>query len=258
MRLRIVGAGRQPYSRAVRPEEVLIFEAGEWVPSPSPGGPYTRFADIRFYRPNLIGYLRIALCLAAGATIATSYPLLTAGLLLVAILLDWVDGPVARAYRECTVFGSGVDWLADVLAYVVVLAWFVRLAPTWAPLILAVTTIELVACVFDFGTTATGRYPRLGPQRGFRAILQWCMPGGSYTAFGSFLWLAYPVFALAWCVDLAWSGQPGPVTTTLHVLEWGLLGPAALYAWCELAYVTFILGEWREAPRDPPGQSPTR
>ena len=112
----------------MRPEGVLIFEGGEWVPAPSPTGPSTRVREIWLYRSNLVGYARIALCLAAGATIATAHPLLTAGLLLGAILLDWVDGPVARAYHECTVFGSGVDWLADVLAYVVILAWFVRLS----------------------------------------------------------------------------------------------------------------------------------
>ena len=148
-------------------------------------------------------------------------------------------------------FGTGVDWLADILAYVVILAWFVRLSPTWAPLILAVTAIELANCVADFGTTATGRYPQLGPQRGFRVILQWCMPGGRYTAFGTFLWLAYPVLALAWCVDLAWSPTPEPAATILEVLEWGLLAPAILYAWCEAAYLGFLLEEWREAPRTP-------
>src|ERR1700693_6074261 len=123
----------------MRSAGVLIFEGGRWVPAP--GGTYARFAEIRFYYSNLIGYARVALCLAAGATITTAHPLLTAGLLLVAILLDWVDGPVARAYDQRTVFGSGVDWLADILAYVVILAWFVRLAPTWAALILAVTAI---------------------------------------------------------------------------------------------------------------------
>jgi phosphatidylglycerophosphate synthase len=235
----------------MRPAGVLIFEGGRWVPSPSPGGPYAGFAEIRYYHSNLIGYARVALCLAAGATIATAHPLVTAALLLGSILLDWVDGPVARAYDQCTVFGSGVDWLADILAYVVILAWFVRLAPTWAALILAVTAIEATNCIFDFATTATGRYPRLGPQSGFRVILQWCMPGGSYTAFGTLLWLSYPVVALAWCVDLAWSSHPGPAGTILRVLEWGLLAPAVLYVWCELAYVAFILEEWREAPRTP-------
>jgi phosphatidylglycerophosphate synthase len=235
----------------MRPAEVLIFEGGRWVPSPAPGGTYARLAEIRYYRPNLVGYARVALCLPAAATITTAHPLLTAGLLLGAILLDWVDGPLARRYDQCTVFGSGVDWLADILAYVVILAWFVRLSPTWGLLILAVTTIELVNCVFDFATTATGRYPQLGPQRGFRVILQWCMPGGSYTAFGTLVWLAYPVVALAWCVDLAWVPHPELAGTILHVLGWGLLPFAALYAWCELAYVSFILEEWREAPRTP-------
>ena len=50
----------------MRPAGVLIFERGRWVPSPAPGGTYTRFAEIRFYYSNLIGYARVALCLAAA------------------------------------------------------------------------------------------------------------------------------------------------------------------------------------------------
>ena len=32
------------------------------------------------------------------------------------VLLDWVDGPVARHYEQSSVMGCGWDWLADILA----------------------------------------------------------------------------------------------------------------------------------------------
>jgi phosphatidylglycerophosphate synthase len=230
---------------------VLVFEGGRWVPAPSPGGRHARAGDVWRYVPNLIGYARIAMCLAAGATIATAHPLVTASLLLGSILLDWVDGPMAGRLDQRSVLGSGVDWLADLTAYVVILAWFLRLEPKWAGLVLAVTAIELAAGLLDFATTATGRYPVVTRQRGFRVIVQWAMPGGSYTVFGTLLWLAYPVVVLAWCVDVAWSAHGEPAGTILQVLEWGLLPFAVLYAWCELAYITFLLDEWREAPREP-------
>ena len=230
---------------------MLIFRGGRWVPSPAPGGTFARVGDFWAFAPNLVDYARVALCLAAGATIATAHPLLTASLLLAAVLLDWVDGPIARSRDEVTIFGSGVDWLADMLAYVVIFAWFVRLSPGWAALVLAVTAVELASCVFDYATTATGRYPELGRQRGLRVVLRWTMPDGSFSSFGTFLWLVYPVLALAWCVDLAWATHGEPAGTILRVLGFGLLPFAALYAWSELAYLAFVLEEWREAPRTP-------
>ena len=35
--------------------------------------------------------------------------------LMISTLLDWVDGPVARAWKQSTVMGCGWDWLADIL-----------------------------------------------------------------------------------------------------------------------------------------------
>jgi hypothetical protein len=52
--------------------------------------------------------------------------------------------------------------------------------------------------------------------------------------FGTFLWLAYPIFCLSCCLKLA---------------QWVLLGPAILYMWCETAYPSFMLGNWWELPR---------
>ena len=34
------------------------------------------------------------------------------------VLLDWVDGPVARHYGQSSIIGCGWDWLADILAQV--------------------------------------------------------------------------------------------------------------------------------------------
>jgi phosphatidylglycerophosphate synthase len=50
----------------------------------------------------------------------------SAVLLMTSVLLDWIDGPVARAYNQCTIFGSGVDWLADVLVQILTMCWWVQ------------------------------------------------------------------------------------------------------------------------------------
>jgi phosphatidylglycerophosphate synthase len=234
-------------------EKWLTFKNGEWREAgPDAAGPSTRFSDLRSYYSNLIDYARVGLCLLAAVTLARRMPLTTAALLLSSTLLDWVDGPVARAYNQCTVFGSGVDWLADILAQFVTLGWLGALAPAWLPLLVAAMAIELANCIFDFATTATGRYPVLERRGGFGSILDWCMPGGSYTILGTALWLAYPLFLTACCLDLSWPARVKTTGTVLRGSEIALAVPALMYVWCELAYLVFVLDKWREAPRRAP------
>lgn len=231
-------------------ERWLRFVAGKWSEEHPPHEqPLTRFAHIRYYYSNIIDYFRIVLCFAGAAAIYAKRPVLAATLLLLSTLLDWVDGPVARARNESTIFGSGIDWLADILAQVVTILWWVSLSPELMPLLLCALSIEIAACVFDFATTASGRYPVLVQQGGFGVILDWCMPGGSYTWFGTFLWLAYPVFSLLVCVDLSLSGQSNLVQQAFFFAEAILLLPAILYLWCELACFVFILKNWHEPTR---------
>ena len=231
-------------------ERWLRFVAGKWrEENPAQHFTSTRFRDIRYFYSNLIDYFRIALCFAAAAAIYGKLPVPAAVLLLLSTLLDWVDGPVARARNESTIFGSGIDWLADILAQVVTILWWISLAPELFPVLMIALSIEISACVFDFATTASGRYPVLVKQGGFGIILDWCMPGGSYTWFGTFLWLAYPVFSLLVCVDLSLAGQSPLLQQVFSVSESLLLLPAILYLWCELACFVFILKSWHEPAR---------
>src|SRR5208282_5053818 len=112
--------------------------------------PCTRFSEIRFYYSNLADYARVAMCLVAAVTLAFRQPLATAALILGSTLLDWVDGPLAHAHNQCTIFGSGVDWLADMLAQVVTLVWWGSLAPAVLPWLAIATAIELATGLFDF------------------------------------------------------------------------------------------------------------
>lgn len=223
-------------------DNVLVFRNGKWVGGGSAGDAGAGFATLRGYRANVIGYVRVLLCIIATFLI-TQAPWPAAILLLVSTLLDWIDGPVARRMNQCSIFGSGVDWFADLLAQVVTMAWLAIIRPASLPWIAVATGIELCNGIFDFATTATGRYPvlpgRMGQRHRFFKILDWSMPGGSYTAFGNFLWLAFPLCQLAFCLRLDTAG-------------WWLAAPAVLYVWCELAWSAFIIANWREAAREGP------
>jgi phosphatidylglycerophosphate synthase len=223
-------------------DQILIFHDGKWTE----GGPAPRngagFGAVRNYRANLVGYVRVLLCVLGAFAIAYA-PWPAAILLLASTLLDWIDGPIARRMNQCSIFGSGVDWFADMMAQLVTMAWLVSIRPAALPWLALAVGIELCNCIFDFATTATARYPVL-PSRparnpAFFRILDWSMPGGAYTAFGNFLWLAWPLCLLAFCLRV-------------ETAAWLLALPALLYIWCELAWLLFIVVNWSEPARQAP------
>jgi phosphatidylglycerophosphate synthase len=158
---------------------------------------------------------------------------------------------VARAYNQCTIFGSGIDWLADVQAQIIIMVWCVLLDARTFPLLMFITTIELGMCIFDYATTATGRYPILESPTPYFVykILDWSMPRGAYNWFGIFLWLAYPTCILSFCLDMSWSEKSFIVNLLLKTTEITLFIPMILYAWCEFAQLVHIVSKWNEAPR---------
>ncbi|CAF1277594.1 unnamed protein product [Rotaria sordida] len=57
-------------------------------------------------------------------TITTDWHLLSAFLILGATYLDTIDGRVVRTYDQCSIFGCGIDWLADLLCQIVIVIWW--------------------------------------------------------------------------------------------------------------------------------------
>ena len=219
-----------------------MFRDGRWAD----GGPASRniigFADVAWYYDNLIGYARLIMC-ATAAFCVFRIPWLAVALLPGSTLLDWIDGPIARRANRCSIPGSGVDWFADIVSQTIAMAWWISIQASVLPWIAAATGIESCNCIFDFATTATGRYPKMPAcfrdKYLFCAILDWSMPGGAYTAFGNALWLAYPLYILAFCLRLNTAGLI-------------FLPLAILYLWCELAWLFFILANWTEPARSTP------
>jgi phosphatidylglycerophosphate synthase len=229
----------------------LTYKKGHWVKDDATDSlqlPSRKFSDIWWFYGNQIDYL------AAAFVLSNESPFVAAGLIFLSTLLDWVDGPIARKYGQCTIFGSGIDWLADVLCQVLTLIWWAQLDHRILPFILAFTAVEIALSIFDFAITATGRYPSYEGKISkvlnsrFFTILDWSMPSGSYSHFGTFLWLAYPCFCLASCLKLA---EPSH-SHWLASAQLALLVPALLYIWCELAYLIFILKRWREPEAEQP------
>nr|XP_032836887.1 CDP-diacylglycerol--inositol 3-phosphatidyltransferase [Petromyzon marinus] len=68
--------------------------------------------NVFLFVPNIIGYVRVALALAAFATMPWS-PLAACGLYLCSGLLDAVDGHAARSLNQSSKFGAMLDMLTD-------------------------------------------------------------------------------------------------------------------------------------------------
>ena len=186
-----------------------------------------RFADVWWYYANLIDYLRIALCVAASVTIAFGLHLPTAGLLLASILLDWVDGPVARAYGQCTLVGYGLDWFADLYTQILFSVWLGGLAPMAMPALMLAAMASVGAALLDFALTTAGHGPR-SRQGGLLILTDLAVPNGSFSRFGTFLWLAWPLFVIAWGLDLGMPELSAGVRTGLKAVEFLLFLPAIL------------------------------
>ncbi len=229
---------------------LMVFKNNKWVTVPKDElKNVTRFSEIKYFYANLIDYMRVAMCVLAGFTIGWNQPFLTACLIIGSHLLDWIDGPVARYFNQCSIFGSGVDWLADVQAQIVTMVWWVTLDPSVLPWMMIATTIELATCIWDFAQTATLRYPVYGRKTGILIILQWTMPGGKYNKLGTFLWLAYPFYAVTCCLDLTWTVRSPLTDIILKNTESFLFIPAVMYIWCELAQFIVLLNNWLEPKR---------
>ena len=204
------------------------------------------------YYANMVGVARVVLAMVAACTIYLDWPLTTATLLMASTLLDWIDGPLARKYNQSTIFGAGLDWFADLLVQMLIMLWWARLDPFVLPWQFALMALEIALCIVDSSMLANGWYP-CRPRNGFKdhfyCILNWVTPGaGTWTRFGTFLWLSDPVCSLGWCLHLTWRHTPlHPLTNAvILVTRWALVVPSVLHWWGELAQFCFLLSNWRE------------
>jgi phosphatidylglycerophosphate synthase len=168
---------------------------------------------------------------------------------LASFLLDIYDGKLARAYKQCTFFGDGVDWSCDLYIDVLFMVWWGRLEASIFPFILFWTMAEIMAAVFDFAIHAADRYPRRGKQSGFCIILEWGMPGGGWSTFGWIIWLSYPFFVCARCLSLGYAeffASLPFVTEFFTAVQAVLLIPAMCFVWSNFALLFASIGRWKE------------
>jgi len=221
-------------------------ESGQWKESDSPKVGETvalrvtkTFDQIWLYYANIIDYARIVMSVIALYFILqnSEYQYLIAFLIIGSVLLDWVDGPVARYFGQSTIFGSGIDWGADILSQYTLAIWSVKLNAPLTTFTVLFTCVEIVLGIFDFAISASTVYPNMSKT----SHLPWyfkaadiVVPEGSYGKIGCIAWLANSLLPTALCLDM-------------NIYVSYLLFPFAfVYAWHECVQLLFILTNWKE------------
>lgn len=93
--------------------------------------------EILTYKPQFVTGSRFLLLYVAVYLFPT-HPQTAAILMMTTVILDYVDGIVARKYNQVSYFGEIFDWITDTSSYAVVLLWWYGLEPS---LILAFFTL---------------------------------------------------------------------------------------------------------------------
>ena len=149
--------------------------------------------QVLLYYPNIIGHLRILLLYTMVIYNSHGHHGYAVSCLLASLLLDTVDGAVARRFNQVTNFGRYYDMAIDTLTPQVVFACCSAHKPL-AFLFAAVTLVWVVLA--SAGTEGhswkTAVQPVLFPAAWFTA------PDGSFTWFGTLLY--YLGFVYALCV----------------------------------------------------------
>ena len=195
------------------------------------------WADVRFFYANIIDYVRVIMGVAATAMIsnAPEWKNTIAFLIVGNVLLDWVDGPVARAYNQSSVMGCGWDWFADILAQYNLAMWCTAEKSPITLFVSVFSCVEIGCGLFDFAISATSVYPEQHESSNpFFAVENLLTPGGTYNTLGTAAWLVNTLYPVA--VLLNW-----------HPYIINAFQPLAyLYAWHEVCQVCFIVSCWTE------------
>lgn len=143
--------------------------------------------------PHALSFLRVVLVLATYPVALRHDKPLFAVLVLLAVLTDVLDGPLARALGSANRFGANVDSAADLLFYMSLPAWAYIFDPNLVRdnlvLVLSFAALYVLANVLSHWTFgALGVHNRLSRASGTMGVL---------FTFSAILWGILPLFKWA-------------------------------------------------------------
>lgn len=224
------------------------------------------FEEVKFYYANLVDYARVVFALMAMATL-NSYPWFTGFSIFTSYMLDWVDGPLARKYNQCSFFGMMLDWVADVLDEVLLLAWGAAIieAPGFQYQLVArglmmiktlMVTLAISTSILDSVLSyvdmpydvPNGADPK---QSKFWYAFNLCLlevnsSKMTYSELGTWAWCIANPWQIAVCLMGALPVCPWYVSV---VVVFGAV-PAIIDGWHQVAFFALLVKNWRELLKD--------
>ncbi|EFC36787.1 predicted protein [Naegleria gruberi] len=207
------------------------------------------FFDLCLYYANIVDYLRIVMVVVAlialivndEMNLGCNWSSISISVLVFgSVLLDWVDGPLARNFGQSSVMGCGWDWLADILTQLCLAIWCMSLSSDYKIFKLftvLLTAVEISTGIFDFAVSAQGVYPSMHNTENlpwYAIVEHWLTPNHSYNNLGIICWLVNTLY---------------PITVFLQlpsIVSNSLIPFAILYAWHECTQCVFIVVNWKE------------
>jgi CDP-diacylglycerol--glycerol-3-phosphate 3-phosphatidyltransferase len=177
----------------------------------SPAGALVRYVTV----PNVISIVRLTAAPGLIVLAALEMGMAFLALSILLLLTDWVDGRIARAWKQETTFGARLDAISDVAIYVCIAVgiWLLRPEEFWAErywlmTIVASYLLSLAVCFAKFG----------------------CLPN-YHTRLAKTSWLLVTVGVIAFIVGYVW-----PIRLAMAVV---------IAANFESIAVTLALRQWR-------------
>lgn len=168
--------------------------------------------------------------------------------MMIGVLLDYVDGIVARKYNQCTFFGEVFDWVTDMSTYAIVLFWWNQVEPQLLLLFFTLFCLEITMMITDIIAKCCAFSPKLTTDKWSTHILKYtmdvkktgyvCVGVGYYNQIFHFLCIVSRVVYLQTQCDFWFY---------IFVV---CLPISITYVWMHIGYTVNILQKWNEEYQD--------
>mmetsp|Transcript_39176 Transcript_39176/g.62578 ORF Transcript_39176/g.62578 Transcript_39176/m.62578 type:complete len:285 (+) Transcript_39176:65-919(+) len=238
------------------------------------------FHAVKYYYANIIDYVRVMLLFMCNHYLlgmhnpdTSQSDIVIAGLLMFSsMMLDWIDGPIARRFQQCSYFGLVVDYIADVLGDIILLCWFsiegnyVLSMISWFNVCISVSS-AVIGCTLsyvgiEYELPVYANYDRTKEHVVFGSVLPaafWRIVDimldyvnsttMKYSNFGCFCWMGY----YWWQVSVASIISCERIATCSDALlqfHWAsvyvFFVPFWLEIWLGVAFAIVLLSVWSE------------
>lgn len=133
-----------------------------------------KLVQILIYKANIVTFFRLFM-LFVSTTIFSSHQFEACSLLMGSVVLDYVDGIVARSYNQCSFLGECIDWLTDISSSILMFLWWYGLQPHLLVIFFICIVAQVGFMVFDLIAKASYFSPVVKADTWFTYILKFTL-----------------------------------------------------------------------------------